>query len=224
MKSASVALAASLCVACSGTAQVTRVYAPADAARVDQTQLHPRAIVRAGARIPLPHDARVAPDRVILPRRGEAIPLRSSDGIEMQGELAEGHSIPGGGRIESTRSTTALVAGSIVLSAVWLPTTVVGLESRRAGDRVLAVPLFGPWIDLAGRPECVPPAYAKMLPVDWCLEENASRAALVASGALQLVGGVLVVLGLPTRAEVVGGDRGVAIVPVPGGVAAVGRF
>jgi hypothetical protein len=224
MKSAAVALAALLCVACSGTARVTRVYAPADAARVDQTELKARAVLRDGSRIPLPNGARVSPDRVILPRRGEAIPLYASDGIEMQGELATGRSVPGGGHIESTRSTTALIAGAVVLSAVWLPTMVVGFESRRADDRVLAVPLLGPWIDLGGRPACVPPGYAKMLPVDWCLEENASRVALVASGALQLVGGVLVALGLPTRAEITGGDRGVALVMVPGGVAAVGGF
>jgi hypothetical protein len=117
-----------------------------------------------------------------------------------------------------------LIAGAIVFSLAWLPTAYVGLGSQRPDDRVLVVPLLGPWINLAGRPQCVPPGYAKMLPVDFCIEESASRAALVASGGIELLGGVLFALGLPAPAEFVGGDRGVAVVPTPHGVAAVGAF
>jgi hypothetical protein len=220
-----VALALALsCAACSGTTRVTRVYAPADAALVDQEKLRATAIVRAGTRIPLPPGARVASDHVVTPAAAEAIALRENDGIEMQGELGAGESVPGGGRVESTRATTLWLSGAILFSLAWLPTAYVGLGSQRASDRVLVVPLLGPWIDLANRPACVPPDYAKLLPVDWCIEESASRAALVASGGMQLLGGVLFALGLPSHAEVVGSDRGVAIVPTPGGLAAVGSF
>ena len=212
-------------VACAGTTQITRVYASAEAARVDQSKLRATAIVRDGSRIRVPRGARVTPGRIVTPGDGEVIELRASDGIEMQGELAAGESVPGGGRVESTRSTGVLAAGAVILSLAWLPTAYVGLGSHRDNDRVLVVPLLGPWIDLAGRSECVPPGYANMLPVDWCIEESASRAALVASGGLQLLGGVLFAIGLPSRAEVVGGDRwGVAVVPTQRGIAALGRF
>jgi len=229
MKSGSFAFGVALVIAlsstaCSGTTRVTRIYSPAEAALVDQQKLRATAIVRDGTRMPLPAGARVAPNRIVTPGGGEAIALRANDGIEMQGELGSGERVPGGGRVESTRSTTVLLTGAMIFSLAWLPTAYVGLGSQRASDRVLVVPLLGPWIDLASRPACVPPDYAKLLPVDWCIEESASRAALVASGGIQLLGGVLFALGLPSHVEVVGSDRGVAIVPTPRGLAAVGSF
>jgi hypothetical protein len=213
------------CMACAVTTEVTRVYSPAEAAHVDPAKLRPTAIMREGSRLGLPRGARVAAqDRILTSETGEAIELRASDGVEMKGDLGPGERVPGGGLVESTRSTGVLMAGAAVFGLAWLPTAYVGIGSPRADDRVLIVPLIGPWIDLASRPACVPPDYAKMLPVDWCIEESAIRAALVASGGIQLLGGVLFALGLPTRVEVVGGDRSVAVVPTPHGLAAVGTF
>jgi glutaminase len=54
--------------------------------------------------------------------------------------------------------------------------------------------------------------------------ETATRAALVTSGSLQGLGVLLTAIGLPASSRVVEGDRGVAIVPSPGGAALYGRF
>jgi hypothetical protein len=72
------------------------------------------------------------------------------------------------------------------------------------------------------------------LPVDPCLAETAMRAGLVASGALQDLGVLFALIGLPSHSRIVtDGSRGVGeekprphigIVPTPGGAAAVGTF
>jgi len=215
---------AAACAACSGTAEVVRTYTPADAARIDESKFRPTAIIRDGTRVALPEGARAAHDRVVVPGEPETIPLFASDGIEMRGEVAPGEYVPGGGRVVSKRATGALVDGAILLAMGWLPAAYVGLRSHRLEDRVLVAPVVGPWIDWAGRDACVTPAHQPLLSVDPCIEETASRVALVASGVIQGLGAVLMAVGLPSRAEVLGGDRGVAIVPVPGGIAAAGAF
>jgi glutaminase len=74
------------------------------------------------------------------------------------------------------------------------------------------------------RPTCVPPQTPIPLPINPCIEETASRAALITSGALQGLGALLTVVGLPAHSQVIGGDRGVAIVPTATGAAAIGTF
>jgi hypothetical protein len=221
------ALATSLLVAlagCAGSVEVTRTFTPTAASRVDTDKLQPVAIVREGVRTPVAPGARVEADRMVLagPRKLSAA-LRSTDGIEMSGHLVPGESIPGGGRVESSRSGGALIGGIIVFTLAYAPTAYVGAVSHGA-DSVLAVPIAGPWLDLVRRPACVPPASPIPLPVDPCLVETATRAALVTSGALQGLGAVLTLIGLPASSRVVDGDRGVAIVPAPGGAALYGRF
>ncbi len=76
-----------------------------------------------------------------------AIALRQTDAIEMRGRFAPREEIPGGGRVESTRS-----------------------------------------------------------------------------GTRQGLGALLTVVGLPSHSQIVGGDRGVAIVPTATGAAAIGTF
>jgi hypothetical protein len=154
------------------------------------------------------------------------IALQSGDGIELHGRVAPGEPVPGGGRVESTRWTGALVAGVVVLGLSYLPTLYVGSESPRDSDRILALPLAGPWIDLAQRPSCTPPVVPPnvKIPVDPCIEESASRAALVTTGALQALGAILTAVGLPSQSHVVEGAPGVALVPAPSGAVAIGRF
>jgi hypothetical protein len=149
--------------------------------------------------------------------------LRPTDGIEMHGELAPGESIPGGGRVESSRSGGALVGGLVVFTLSYAPTANVGAVSH-GNDSVLAAPIVGPWLDLVRRPACVPPTSPIALPVNPCMMETATRAALVTSGALQGLGALLTVIGLPASSRIVDGDRGVAVVPTPGGAALYGRF
>jgi hypothetical protein len=162
-----------------------------------------------------------------------AIELSPSDRIEMHGSFAPDVEVPGGGHVESTRSTGLLIAGGVMLAIAYLPSAYVGASSHLSDDRMLLVPVVGPWIDLATRPSCVPPPGSQMLPIDPCAPETASRWALVASGSLQGLGVVLGAFGLPARTRVVDADRGVGrghggvqaqIVPQPNGAAVVGTF
>jgi hypothetical protein len=149
--------------------------------------------------------------RGVLVDAANVITLRPTDAIEMHGSFQPDDLLPGGGRVESTRS--------------------------HSEDRVLAIPAAGPWIDLANRPACVPPQLppGMKLPVDPCIGETAVRAALVASGALQDMGMLFALIGLPSHSRVVTTDGGrgvgeqkphprIGIVPIPGGAAAVGTF
>jgi hypothetical protein len=139
--------------------------------------------------------------------QGEStVPLRPTDKIEMFGTFSDGERVPGGGHVESTRSTIALLAGSIILGLAYLPSAYFGAASSRKGDRILLLPVFGPWIDLLGRDKCVPPDGSEALPVDPCIEETANRVAIVASGIAQALGSVLFAVGVPSRAVFVEDD------------------
>jgi hypothetical protein len=223
-----VALAALLLseiVGCAGTVEVTRTFTPTAASRIDGEKLRPVAIVRDGERLTVPPGTGVEADRLVGPGGRGSFPLRSSDAVEMRGYLGPGDSIPGGGRVESTRSTGALAAGIVVLTLAYAPTVYVGAASGQPSDRVLFAPVVGPWLDLSRRAACVEPQSSIPLPVDPCIVETATRAALVTSGALQGLGAVMTLIGLPASSRVVqGGDRGVAFVPAPGGGALYGRF
>ena len=225
---------------CAGSVEVTRTYAPQAALQAqNESRLRPVAVVRSNERVTLPSDARLEPNRVVLPT-GESsrdgpttLSLGPGDSVEMRGSFQPDETVPGGGRVESSRSTGFLIAGVVVLSLSYVPTAYVGLGSSRTADRVLVVPALGPWIDLANRPQCVPPQLPFALPVDPCLGETASRAALVTSGVLQDVGLLLTLAGLPAQSRFVAGptatgsreSRGhFAIVPTLGGAAAVGTF
>jgi hypothetical protein len=132
--------------------------------------------------------------------QGESnVPLRPTDKIELTGTFGDGDKVPGGGHVESTRSMPALLAGSIILGLAYLPTAYFGAASSRKGDRILLLPVFGPWIDFLGRDKCVPPSGSDALPVDPCIEETANRVALVGSGLAQALGGFLFALGLPSH-------------------------
>jgi hypothetical protein len=159
--------------------------------------------------------------------------LVRDDGVVMHGRLEADDALPDGGHIESSRSTGALIGGAVVFVLSYAPTLYIGAGSPRSSDRVLAVPIVGPWLDLANRPACVAPNLPVKVPIDLCIEETASRAALIASGSLQGLATVLTLIGLPSHTRVVEGvDRGVgarakprlAVVPTLGGALAVGTF
>jgi len=208
---------------CAGPVEVTRTFTPTAASRVDGDKLKATAVVRDGARIPVPQGSRVEADRIVA-RDGRTMALHGSDGVVMHGFIAPDEVIPGGGRVESTRSTGALIGGLIVLTLSYAPTAYVGATSTQPEERVLLVPIVGPWMDLARRPACVEPQSPVPLPVDPCMVDKAARAALVTSGALQGLAAVLTLVGLPSQAHIVGGDRGVAIIPTVGGAALGGSF
>jgi hypothetical protein len=175
--------------------------------------------------------------RGVLADAANVITLQPTDAIEMHGTFQPDDPLPGGGRVESTRSTGMLVAGVVVFALAYAPTAYIGLGSSHSEDRVLAIPAAGPWIDLANRPACVPPQLPPgiKLPVDPCIAETAIRAALVASGALQDMGVLFALIGLPSHSRIVTTDAGrgvgeqkphphIGIIPILGGAAAVGTF
>jgi hypothetical protein len=208
-------------VGCAGPVEVTRTFTPTAASRVDADKLKPVAVVRDGERIPLPRGARVEADQIVR-RDGRVIPLVRTDGVVMHGFVAPDESVPGGGHIESSRHTGALAAGLIVLTLAYAPSAYVGATGT--ADRALLVPVAGPWIDLSRRPACVAPQTPVPLPVDPCLVDKAARTALVTSGALQGLAAALMLVGLPSQARLVDGDKGIAVVPTAGGASLTGRF
>jgi hypothetical protein len=167
-----------------------------------------------------------------LDGKSNEIALGPEDRIEMKGSFAPDADVPGGGHVESTRASGFLVAGGVLLGLAYLPSAYIGAESHLGQDRALLVPVVGPWIDLATRPACAPPAGSQLMPIDPCTPETAARWALVTSGGLQGLGLILGVIGLPARAQIVGADRGavksarlsVSVVPDGNGAALVGAF
>ena len=137
--------------------------------------------------------------------------LSPQDKIEMRGSFAADDNNPGGGHVESTRSSGLIVGGLILLVFGYAPSAYVGGTSTRAADKVLLAPVFGPWVNFAGRTKCEPPPGSERLPIDPCVGETAARVGLVVSGAAQGLGTVLTAFGLRSRLEVVyDGDRGVS--------------
>jgi hypothetical protein len=95
--------------------------------------------------------------------------------------------------VEGSRSETKdtlLGTGLFLLAVSYLPAVSVAASSSIAADQHLYAPLAGPWIDLAQRPVCTPPAN--------CEAEQTNRALLETSGILQGVGAFLTLVGLLT--------------------------
>jgi hypothetical protein len=142
------------------------------------------------------------------------IPLRSGDRVRMTGIFESDEHIPGGGRIKTTRSTGLLAAGITLLLLSYAPSAYVGATSTLKPDRDLLVPLAGPWLDIAERPKCVPPAGSEALPVNPCIVETISKAVIVAAGAVEGLGAILIAAGIPSSTRVsYEGDKIVAQAP-----------
>lgn len=73
---------------------------------------------------------------------------------------------------------TLLFGGATLLLGSYGTSTLIGTLNDRAADKLLAVPLAGPWLDLGDR-SCERVA---------CHQEALSKALLIASGVLQSVG------------------------------------
>jgi hypothetical protein len=81
----------------------------------------------------------------------------------------------------TTPNPTLLRSGVITLGAAYVPAFVVGVQSPRAVDRNLTVPLAGPWMDLAQR-GC-----------PGCAEDRLSKVLLVTDGIFQGIGALNIV-------------------------------
>ena len=80
-------------------------------------------------------------------------------------------------------SSALLASGTIALSLGYGVASVLAVSSTYDKDRLLFIPIAGPWIDLGLRPQGT-------------TEENWARFGLVVDGVAQLAGLVLVVTGL----------------------------
>jgi hypothetical protein len=153
-----------------------------------------------------PGTASVLADRVV----GQGVagpPTELPEGARavVVGRFAPGEEIPVGGAVESRRATPLVVIGTTVFALGYLPSVVVAAESKQAADGWLAVPVVGPWIDLAKRPNCTPPAGTPE-GLDPCKPEAAARVAVLAVGVVQGIGALTVLFGLPSHSVHVGRD------------------
>jgi hypothetical protein len=129
-----------------------------------------------------------------LPQQRTEIALRPGDRIEMKGTLEEGETI-GGATVVEDRPVGLLVGGALMFTLAYAPAVYVGASSPRSGDRVLLLPVVGPFIDWAGRPSCSPPPGVTS---DVCAPETAVRVGLALSGGFQALGAILFFVGLPS--------------------------
>lgn len=127
----------------------------------------------------------------------EHVPLLPGDRVELRGTFAPGERVPTGGRVVATRAWSALGFGGALLGGAWLPSVIVAATSGIDANHWLYVPVAGPWAAYAARDACTPAVDPRP-----CLGDAGERVALIADGILQATGAVLMLVGLPTRAEV----------------------
>lgn len=139
-------------------------------------------------------DARV---RGELEGHVEHVPLLAGDRIELHGTFAPGETVPTGGTIATRRAWSALGFGAALLGGAWLPSVIVGATSGVDANHWLFVPVVGPWIAYAARDGCQPAVDPRP-----CLNDASERIGIIADGILQSTGAVLMIVGLPTSAEV----------------------
>ena len=150
----------------------------------------------------------------------EHVPLLADDRIELRGRFAPGDSIPTGGHVQTTRAWSALAFGGALLGGAWLPSIIVAAASSVDANHWLYAPIVGPWIAYASRDSCAPSVDPRP-----CLSDAGERIAIIADGILQTTGAVLVVVGLPSSAEIKWGKQArLRVAPSFGGISIDGVF
>jgi hypothetical protein len=153
----------------------------------------------------------------------ERVPLLPGDRIELRGRFGPGQEVPTGGRVVTTRAFSALAFGGVLLGGAWLPSVIVAASSSVDANHWLYVPVVGPWIAYGTRDACAPAVDPRP-----CLNDAGERIGIIADGVLQSTGAVLLVVGLPSSAEVRWGKQArVRIGPAFGrfaGLSVDGRF
>lgn len=144
----------------------------------------------------------------------ERLPLQPSDRIELRGTFAPGESIPTGGKVEVTRAWSAIGFGGALLGGAWIPSIIVAAMSSIDANHWLYVPVVGPWAAYATRDACVPSQDPRP-----CLGDAGERIGLIIDGILQTTGAVLMIVGLPSSAEVHWGKTAkVRVSPLTGSI------
>jgi hypothetical protein len=108
------------------------------------------------------------------------------------GAVVEGGSadVPAEGpRPDAGSSSKLLLSGFVTFGLSYIPSVMSANTSGIAVDRQLYVPVAGPWIDLATRPNCGPGSMS-------CSTETANQALLIADGFFQGLAVIQVLAGL----------------------------
>jgi hypothetical protein len=156
---------------------------------------------KSGNRTFTPGTARLAGDVVKVsdsaPRTW--MTFEKNDVVELKGSYEAGDVTPTGGRIDGKRSVGLVVLGSLLFAAAYVPSAIIGANSDVKGDKLMLVPLLGPWLDLARRDKCNPGDSAEQT-ITPCQTESFNNALLITSGVTQLIGAGFFAAGLWTRA------------------------
>jgi hypothetical protein len=115
------------------------------------------------------------------------------------------------GQVAEVVAGSAMLAGSYAGAVLW--------AQQSDGDQdALYVPLVGPWLELFGLPDCAEREV-------FCEHSTATRAVLIADGAVPMIGAALIIDGLARRHEA---EQRVLIAPSAAsggpGVVVSGRF
>jgi hypothetical protein len=90
-----------------------------------------------------------------------------------------------------TGPNRALIGTGLVTFALsYIPAVIVAGESRQPADRHLYIPVAGPWMDLANRPDCGPRGSVT------CDTETTNKVLLAVSGVFQGLGVLTTLAGL----------------------------
>ena len=84
-----------------------------------------------------------------------------------------------------------LVGGTVVFLGSYAPAVIVAAAANTSFDNHLYIPLVGPWLDIANRPQC-----GNGLLEPSCSSQGGRKALLAVDGVLQAAGAVSIVLGL----------------------------
>lgn len=131
----------------------------------------------------------------------QRLPLMATDRIEVRGSFAGGEEVPlDGGHVEQRRAISALIFGGGVFLLSYIPAAYVGVSSPKSYDTGLLVPIIGPWIAYASKPDCTSGVGSP------CASAGLEKFAIALDGVAQAIGVLVFAVGLPTHTELVPSD------------------
>ncbi len=231
-----------LCTGCTSHVVVTDAVAPTRALEAVRAGMLPTAVVTPKGRVTivsgtiLASDGLWAWDPVPKPVAGQRPKPRTArrfyaftraDRIEVTGNYAQGDVVPIGGSVVSSKSTGLAVTGGVVFGLSYAIAGVGASVSPLSVDRKLWIPLVGPWMNLATRPQCVTPPELQSSPgvssLDPCKADYAAKVGIAADGVLQGAGVLLFALGMMGSSKWAPAGQ-VAVVPDANGLRVLGTF
>lgn len=222
---------------CASRVVVTDAVAPKRALEASRAGMQITAVVTPTGRMPVAKGTIVASDGLwawskptigVRPKAKRFYVFKPADKIEVTGTYGVDDIVPIGGRIASGKSTGLIVTGSIIFGLAYGAAGVAAVASPFESEKKLWVPLFGPWLNLASRPDCVTPEELKNNPsvsdLDPCKLEYAAKVGLSMDGILQGAGVLLLAIGLSGGTSWVPGKSHIAVLPDRHGLQVVGSW